>query len=253
MKKSLIALALAGVSLTALAEESSPHTVTGNLSLTNDYRYRGVSQTYEDPAIQGGFDYAHSSGVYLGTWASNVETSLLNGSNIEMDFYGGYNWAVTPDITVNVGGLYYYYPGQTAGAALDIDTFEVYAGVTWKWLNLKYSRTTSKWFGVADSKGSGYYEANANIPLPADITLGLHYGFQDIAGDFAAGVENDDYADWKISVSKSILGFNVSLAYVDTNIDATDNVMGFTKAAVKGTDTEDLADGILLISVGKTF
>lgn len=239
--------------MVAVAAEESPHTVTGNLSLINDYRYRGVSQTYEDPAIQGGFDYAHSSGIYLGTWASNVETSLLNGSNIEMDFYGGYNWAVTPDITVNVGGLYYYYPGQTPGSTVDIDTFEVYAGATWKWINLKYSHTTTKWFGVADSKGSGYLEANVTIPLPSDISLGLHYGYQGIDGDFAPGVENDDYSDWKISVTKPILGFNVSLAYVGTNIDSTDNVMGFTKAAVKGTDTKDLADGIFLISVGKTF
>jgi uncharacterized protein (TIGR02001 family) len=253
MKKSLIVLALAGISLPALAEETSPHTVTGNLSLTNDYRYRGVSQTFEDPAIQGGFDYAHSSGVYLGTWASNVSEAELAGANIEWDIYGGYTLSMG-DFGINVGGLYYWYPGKDeAAAGFDPNTFEVYAGVTWKWINLKYSRTTTKWFGVADSEGSGYYEANVTVPLPADISLGLHYGFQDIAGDNAGGGENDDYSDWKVSVSKPILGFNVSLAYVDTNIDAADNVMGFNKAFTKGSETVDLADGTFLISVGKTF
>lgn len=250
MKKfvpSLLLTALVSVPAAVMAADS-PHSVTGNLSLTNDYRFRGISQTYKDPAIQGGFDYAHSSGFYLGTWASNVESISLNGANMEWDFYGGYSTNLTDDLNLNVGGLYYYYPSQTGGAAIDIDTFEVYAGVTWKWLNLKYSHTTTKLFGIANSKGSGYLEGNVSIPLGSDFTLGLHYAHQGVDG---AG--NDDYNDWKISISKPFAGFNFTLAYVDTDVKATNVTWGGNTAVAKGTDTEDLTDGTLLLTVGKTF
>src|SRR5690606_32641568 len=69
----------------------SPHTFTGNFALVSDYRFRGISQTDRDPAIQGGFDYAHSSGFYIGNWNSSVTTDLYNGgAGLEMDFYAGF-------------------------------------------------------------------------------------------------------------------------------------------------------------------
>lgn len=253
MKKIVSALMVAGlasVSGVAMAAEASPHTLTGNVGFASDYRFRGISQTYEDPAIQGGFDYAHSSGFYLGTWGSNVESLSLNGANMEWDVYGGYTFNVG-DVAVNVGGLYYWYPSQTNNA-VDIDTFEVYAGATWKWLNVKYSHSTTELFGIIDSENSGYLEANVNVPLPADVTLGLHYGYQGVAGSIA-GTDNDSYSDWKISVSKPILGFNVSLAYVDTDVDSTNVTWGGNTAVTKGTDVEDLTDGTVVLTVGKTF
>ncbi len=235
MNKIVSALVLAGMVSApgvVMAEETSPHTVTGNLSFVTDYRYRGVSQTDEGMAIQGGFDYAHSSGFYLGTWASNVEASFLNGANIEMDFYGGYAFNLG-DVAVNVGGLYYAYPGQVGGpGTVDIDTFELYAGATWKWLNVKYSHATTDFFGIPDSDGSYYLETNVSVPLPMDISLALHYGYQKVEGV----VGDDDIGDWKIGLSKSILGFNMGLAYVDTDVD---NI--------------DLADDTVVFSVGKTF
>lgn len=242
-------------SLPALAGDS-PHSVTGNLTFTSDYRYRGVSQTFNEPAIQGGLDYTHKSGLYLGTWASNVSEASLAGANMEWDFYGGYSWEVMPGVTVNIGGLYYYYPGKDKAAFnSNPNTFELYAGVTWKWLNVKYSRTTTKWFGIADSSGSGYLEANVSLPLPGDFNLGLHYGYQEIAGK-QGGSKNEDYADWKISVSKELAGFNVSLAYVDTDIGRNHNVLGGPTGVRNfqiGTKTRDLADGTVLFSIGKSF
>lgn len=232
MKKIVSALMLTGMvsaSAVAMAEETSPHTVTGNVSFVSDYRFRGFSQTDETPAIQGGFDYAHSSGVYLGTWASNVESSALNGANIEIDVYGGYTFNLS-DVAVNVGGLYFEYPGQ-AGKP-NIDTFELYAGATWKWLNVKYSHSTGEFFGINDSENSYYLEGNVAVPLPMDISLGLHYGYQKIKG--ISG--DDDIGDWKVSVSKPILGFNLGLAYVDTDV-----------------NNNDLADGTVVASIGKTF
>ena len=102
------------------AKPASPHTFTGNLGLVSDYRFRGISQTFKQPAIQGGFDYAHSSGFYVGNWNSSI--SWLEDANssvsapVEMDFYGGWkgSWG---DWGVDVGGIYYYYPGTDASTA----------------------------------------------------------------------------------------------------------------------------------------
>lgn len=237
MKKIVSALMLAGMVGTpavVMAAETSPHTVTGNLNIVSDYSFRGVSQTLDAPAIQGGFDYAHSSGVYLGTWASNVSDYLYD-ANMEWDFYGGYTHAFSDDFSINVGGLYYYYPNAQA---FDPDTFEVYAGATWKWFNLKLSYATTDLFGVADSDGSTYLEVNFNYPLPMDIGFTAHYGWTEVDG---AGNSALDYEDWKIGLTKSFGGFNFGLAYTDTDL---------AEFAPKG---DDITDGRFILSVGKTF
>lgn len=225
---------LVGAPLVAAAEDS-PHSVTGNFGLYSDYAFRGVSQTAGDLALQGGFDYAHSSGFYLGTWASNVETTQLNGANIELDVYGGYSGSVG-DVGYNVGLLKYYYPGQNAG--LDIDTLEAYAGVTYKWVGLKVSYNVDDYFGVANSDGTLYWDASFNYTLPGDVALTAHYGWTKYNG---AGNSALDYDDWKIGVSKTFGGFNVGLAYTDTDL-AAFNVKG-----------HDVNKGRLILSVSKTF
>ena len=85
-------------------------TFTGNAGLFSDYRFRGFTQTDYKPAFQGGFDFAHKSGFYLGNWNSNVEQALYNGASLEMDFYGGYKHTFG-DFGLDVGVIYYYYPG----------------------------------------------------------------------------------------------------------------------------------------------
>jgi uncharacterized protein (TIGR02001 family) len=226
-----------------MAEETSPYSLSANVSLINDYRYRGFSQTFKEPAIQGGIDFSHSSGVYLGTWESNVQESFLNGANIEMDFYGGYDGKINDDLSYNVGGLYYYYPGQNSGTT-KINTFELYAGATWKWINVKYSHSTTKFFGLPDSRGSYYLEGNVSVPLPADVGLDLHYGHQNVDGS-----GNYDWNDWKVGVSKEFGGFGFSLAYVDTDVSKANGT------AVRATDgkSKNVADGTILVSVSKSF
>src|SRR5436309_11817709 len=119
MRKYVLPLALAAsasVSAPAIAQQAAaatppPPPVTGNLTLASEYRFRGIDQTFGKPAIQGGFDYSHASGVYLGNWNSNVSqgAGYPNG-NIEMDFYGGWQKALG-DFGLDVGAIYYYYPG----------------------------------------------------------------------------------------------------------------------------------------------
>src|SRR3954468_10934767 len=119
MKKILLVSAVAsalGAPLAAVAADS-PHTFTANVGLVSDYRFRGISQTFKEPAIQGGFDYSHSSGFYAGTWASNVYGNansaggpVYAGASMEWDFYGGYKFEPMKDLTLDVGLLQYYYP-----------------------------------------------------------------------------------------------------------------------------------------------
>ena len=123
MRKSILAAAVAAafvspVAVTtaqaqAAAAPASPHTFTGNVAVVSDYRFRGVSQTYKLPALQGGFDYSHSSGFYVGNWNSSVSGLSYNGgAALEMDFYGGWKTEFANGIGFDVGGLYYYYPGS---------------------------------------------------------------------------------------------------------------------------------------------
>src|SRR5205809_6327389 len=113
MRKSILSLAVAAAVLVpglAAAQATAPSPLTGNATLISDYRFRGISQTYQKPAFQGGFDYAHASGLYAGNWNSNVSQGAgFPGGNIEMDFYGG-NQKASRDLGRRGGFIYTYSP-----------------------------------------------------------------------------------------------------------------------------------------------
>src|SRR3954451_2370304 len=154
MKKLILASAIfAAFASSAFAQTADPapeHTFTGNLTLASDYRFRGISQTFGKPAVQGGFDYAHSSGFYVGNWNSNVSgVQYPGGASLEMDFYGGYKFTPVEDLTADIGLLYYYYPGATIGTTGEkFDNAEIYFAATWKWLSAKYSYGLTDFFGL---------------------------------------------------------------------------------------------------------
>ncbi|MFZ9643138.1 MAG: TorF family putative porin, partial [Candidatus Methylopumilus sp.] len=125
MTKTTSSLLLAGVlsatlmtSVNVRAEEAaaaapaSPHTFTANVGIFNDYLFRGVSYGKERGAIQGGIDYSHSSGLYLGVWSSSIEKESLAGNTTEIDLYGGYVYPINADLSLNVGFLQFYYPNH---------------------------------------------------------------------------------------------------------------------------------------------
>lgn len=249
LNKTILSIALACVAIPAFAADApapaSDFTLTGNIGMTSDYRYRGISLTFKNPAIQGGFDVTHSSGLYIGTWASNVSSTWNPGANIETDWYGGYRGKINDDLSYDIGAIYVYYPGGTMSPTEN--TWQAYAGATWKWLNVKYTQDLTNFFGVVDSKGSNYLEANATVPLPADISLVAHYGHQTNKGPnfiYDGVTASSSIDDWKIGVSKDMVGLTWSLAYIDTNR---------TVLSTEGTKTKDLGAGAVVVSVGKTF
>ncbi len=220
----LAALAVPGV---AMAADAPEHTVTSNIGLVSNYLYRGISQTGGEAALQGGFDYAHASGVYAGVWGSNVSWigPLLGASNssLELDTYAGYKGGFAGDFSYDVGYLRYNYTGvYPPTSTTKADTDEIYGALGWKWVALKYSHSLGDTFGMDKASGTSYVELNASYPI-ADmgITLGAHYGKQTYKGTVADALEtagtSATYSDYKLSASKDFSGYVVGLAYSSTN------------------------------------
>jgi uncharacterized protein (TIGR02001 family) len=223
-----MALAEEAAAVPAAAEPASPHTVTYNIGLFSQYVWRGMTQTDEAAALQGGVDYAHSSGFYLGTWASNVswtkDYGYMDSNSLELDLYGGFaNTIGETGIGYNVGLLQYLYPGTSASGAPDTDATEVYGALSYKWANVKLSYTASdEAWGFDDAQGTLYWEANADIPLgETGLTVNLHVGSFQFDGE-VGGVDNDeyDYEDWKVGLTKAWSnGVKLGGYWTDNNAD----------------------------------
>ena len=250
MKKLSCLLVLSGlVSVPALAADApaSPHTVAFNVGATTDYVFRGISQSQHDPAVSGGVDYSHASGLYAGAWLSTQKWvhdagPYKDGSDFELDIYGGYKGSLG-DIGYDVGFIHYAYDGDRDTAApgfVTPETSEVYLGLSWKMLSFKYSHVVSEHFvGWANAKNSTYLELNASHDLGDGWGLLGHLGHQKVENNSTAS-----YTDWKIGVTKDV-GFGVvTLAYSDTN--GEDSAYG-------NWDGEDVAKGVLALSFAKSF
>ena len=252
---------------TAAAAPASPHTFTGNLGLFSSYRFRGIDQTFGKPALQGGFDYSHASGFYLGNWNSNVSSGAgYPGGNLEMDFYGGWKntWG---DWGLDVGALYYYYPGTNSGTTIAfspannrtlrvasgrVDNTEIYIGGSWKFLSLKYSQATSDYFSTPGTKNSNYLDFAATHDFGNGWGINGHIGRLNFKN-----MINGNYSDWKVGVTKDISGWVLAASYIDTNAKgncsptAVNQVYCFANGSA--TSTKDAGRSTLVLSISKTF
>lgn len=206
MKKTLITLAAAAA---VIAPSLAMAEVSANVAVTTKYKYRGQDQSDAAkavlPAIQGGFDWT-DGGFYLGNWNSSV--GFLGGT--EMDVYGGYRGEAA-GLSYDVGALYYYYPGTDSSG----NTTEIYGSLGWGPLSAKYSRVvSSKYFGIVDGKGTGYFELNAKMEVATGISLVGHVG----ATQFSSGAKSNgavNYSDYKFGAAFDVgSGFGLEAAYV---------------------------------------
>lgn len=192
------------------AEEQKPdNEVSFNAAVTSDYRYRGISQSRLDPALQGGADYTNNpTGLYAGTWLSSIKWIKDAGGdgNVEWDIYGGKRGNITDAITYDVGGLYYFYPRN--GLPVNANTFELYGQLGYGPAYIKYSHALTNLFGTADSKGSGYLDIGANVDVGNGFTLNLHAGRQNVRHNGAYS-----YTDYKIGATKDLGVCSVAIAY----------------------------------------
>lgn len=249
---------------------ASPHTLTTNVNLVSEYRFRGIDQTWGHPALQGGVDYAHADGWYAGLWGSNVSGNSYPGASLELDYYAGYNGKISDDFGWTAGGYGYYYPGANfnkissssalTGPIVDqkFDNFEINAGLSWKFISYKLSYATTDYFGAntktgydGGTKGTLYHDVSVNYPLMDDVTLGFHVGRTDVKAMY--GTINPDYTDYKLSVAKTFTGgWNASIAYVKaTNDTFYRPPVGGLSAAT--TETRDLNKGVFVVQAGRTF
>jgi uncharacterized protein (TIGR02001 family) len=233
MQKTKLLVAVLGAlsAMPVFAADAPEHTVTSNVGFVSNYVFRGIAQTSTNPAVQGGMDYVHSSGLYAGVWGSNVSWIADSGAvatgsvTMELDTYFGYRGSFAEGLGYDVGFVRYNYLGDYTAAAplVKADTAEVYAAISYKFLTAKYSHSVMNGFlTVPDSKGTNYIELNASYTIPdTTYTVSAHVGKQTYKGDpadaFAAAGFDPSYTDYKIGVAKDFSGYVVGLAYTDTD------------------------------------
>ena len=211
MFKMKSALAAGIVGLTALsAPAMAEGEFSANLTLTTNYLYRGITQTSDGPAIQGGFDYAYDA-FYIGTWASSLDFGDASSSGIEMDWYAGYAPSIN-GVDLDFGVLYYTYPDSIDDGA-EQDFVEVYAGIggsITEAFSLSGKVSYSPEF-YAETGSAWYYQIDPAIQFTEALSASAHYGYQ--AMDDSA---QDDYADWNIGLTYSLSFVDLDFRYYDT-------------------------------------
>ena len=267
----------------APAQEKSP--ITANVTVVNDYRYRGMTQSNYKPAIQGGFDYAHESGFYIGNWNSSI-TWISDGYDtgatgrnvsapVEMDFYAGFKKELIGEgFASDLGILQYYYPTTnfpanscTASSGLsrnacgaNPNTTELYAaqnftfGALSGFFKLSYSLTNI--FGIYASKGSIYPDLTLNYDTGVmGITINAHVGYQKIPTTRVSNVTYDfSYTDYKLGLTKDFGGgLSASVAYVSTSQPKNGGSYYWYVPNSAGTQTSSAGKAGGLISLTKTF
>lgn len=249
----LVATACA-FSLPAVAQgtkEASPHTVTANVGLASEYRYRGIGQTNARPALQGGVDYAHASGGYAGVWGSNVSWLSDAGggavsNSVEIDVYGGYKGSAG-GIGYDLGLLQYWYPGSYPGGFTRPNTTEAYVAASWQAFTLKYSHALTNVFGFPDSRNAGYLDLGASFDVGNGVTLVAHAGHQRIPGTAGRSASDCSYTDWKLGLTKDAAGFTWGLSYVDTD------AKGGSGQCYRNAFGRDLGKGTVVLTAARTF
>jgi uncharacterized protein (TIGR02001 family) len=227
-KSALVLVTLLSTGAAVMAQTKAPepdYTLSYNVGVVSDYRFRGLSQTSFKPTVQAGIDFSHKSGLYLGIWGSGIKwvkeyVGATDGST-EIDLYGGYKGSITADVSFDVGAIVYNYPGNTAAAVAgfaDAKTTEVYAALSYGIYTAKYSRAVSNFIANASSAGSSYYELAAAFDLGNGYSLTPHIGYQTIP-NVAGNAGN--YTDFSLALGKDF-GNGVSVSATLYTTDAKD-------------------------------
>ena len=227
----------------AQADITEGWTASANVGMTSDYRFRGISQSDEDFAIQGGFDWAHDSGFYVGLWASNVdfEIQTVDDAQAELDVYAGFGGEFGDSgIGYDIGVLDYNYPG--ASGRLNYDFTEVYGSLSYSWteafstsLSLAY---TSDYYGGSDD--ATYWNVAADYDFGNDWMVGGSVGGQDVDDNATWGTP--DWNDYKLYVATSFKGFDFDVSWIDTDLSNRQCFGG-----------SDWCDDALVFTVSKSF
>ena len=255
LKSKLLLALLASTSATFVCAEEAADPLTFNVGAVSQYRYRGIAQTHGDAALQGGLDYAHSSGLYVGAWGSTIKWIKDNSQTankvegpVEIDLYGGYKFEAA-GLAYDVGYLRYQYQGNSLekianGTYANANTDEVYAAVTAGVFTAKYSYSLGNLFGNLNSKGSQYIDLSATIDMGNGYSLVPHVGRQSISNN-----TNGSYTDFALTLNKDFgKGLSGSLSAIATT--AHGGPGEFYRSPYKG---YDMGKNALVAGVKYTF
>ena len=303
-KKTLLAASLAALSMAAVAQvtgdaaqdsadaaASTDWALTANVNLASSYRFRGIDQTFNQPAIQGGFDLTMPYGFYVGNWNSNVNGNAAGyyGGNIEVDLYGGWKYAFSEDVGTDIGVINYMYPGsnqannpanQVRGSTNPynnsaygvnsgmVENFEVYFGGNWKTVSLKQFFALTPYFNTVGmnaktTAGSGYTDLRGTYDL-SDVAPALGgFGLLGHVGYFYMNnYSQANYADWELGVTKDFgSGWNAKVSYIQAatqgncNNGVNSQFYCFSKQGngYGNSSTENAGHATYMITVGRTF
>ena len=209
----LVMASLAGVAIDAHAD------ISANVALVSDYRFRGISQSNEDFALQGGFDYAFNNGFYVGTWGSSVDFDSAGdfSGSLELDVYGGWGTDFGENSSIDLGYIYYSYPGDDSG--LEGDYQEIYVNYGWKDLSLG-AAYSDDYYGSSSS--FWYLQANYGWSFAEAWALDLHIGYNDFDKDIFLSSDKGSYIDYSVALTWSVVGVDLGLSWVGSDLDEED-------------------------------
>ena len=253
-------------------EESSAVTVTGNAAIVSDYRFRGVGLSGGDLAIQGGIALNHESGLYVGTWASNLSGwGTFGGSNMELDLIGGYAMPLGENATLDVGLTWYMYPSGAdttdfaepyVKLSSQIGPVKGLLGVAYapkqKALGKVCSDAACTIFTPGDKEDNFYVWGDISGSVPnTPVTLKAHLGYSN--GNSGLGPNGTSlaptgkYLDWLVGADVAVPGtpLTVGVAYVDTDIARVEE--NYIRPNFSDADGSSIARGKFVVSLTAAF
>ncbi|WP_185999703.1 TorF family putative porin [Novosphingobium aerophilum] len=208
------ALTLLSLPIAAHAQSDTPaFTVSGGATIISDYRFRGISLTGKDPAVQATINLSHESGIYVGTWASSIDMGERYGAT-EVDLYTGWAGSLAPHTSVDVAVAYYSYPGGEGSGK--IEYFETTAKLTQDLGPMQATLGSGySWDQAALGGDHLYLYGEAAVPIPrTPLTLRAHGG----RSKGAISPRPGGYYDWSLGADANLGPVTLGLSYIDTDL-----------------------------------
>lgn len=273
----MVAVLAAGSGSAAIAADAeSPWSLHGNVGLVSNYVSRGLTQTWGKPALQAEVEVEHDRGFYAGSFVSNVSRNQYPGGGVEFDLWAGYEHELGNDVTLAFEGYASLYPGANHDkgdcspapkcGSQSFNTLQGRVGAGWKWLSTKIGYSFTNYYGdsaqtgfQSNTRGTWYWQGNADYPLPADKTWHLvgHVGRTRYSAQYAypspSGSQNPDYWDWRVGATKSLVdssgAFRIGAFYSQAGnrsfYDHTESLLN--------SGTRDLGRSAFIVEISRTF
>ncbi|MDQ8756936.1 TorF family putative porin [Sphingosinicella sp. LHD-64] len=272
------ALAASAFSTPSLAQTEAPRafTISGSAAIASDYRFRGISQTDENMAVQGGLTLTHRSGFYVGTWGSNLSGwGTFGGANMELDLIGGYRARLSDNATLDVGLVWYMYPG----GADETDFAEPYVKLTGTTgpatltAGVAYApsqQALGRWYFTGADAAAGVYNdpgdkednlyvwgdgavAIAGTPVTAKAHIGYTSGNSGLGPNATSLAPTGEYWDWSVGADVTWRNLTFNVSYVDTDISRSEAAYLQPSFSLGQDGTGSIADGAVVVSLTASF